>query len=329
MKIERPLVAIECTVYNHEPYLRQCLDGIVNQKTTFSYIAIVHDDASTDKSAEIIKEYSERYPEIIKPIYQSENQYSKPGKVLQRFLTQKLKESGAKYIAWCEGDDYWIDPLKLQKQVDFMESHPDYSLYFHNAHYYNEQLKQITHSYDVYPISREVPAEDIIKGGGGFCPSCSLFYRAELMEDYPEFARNYHIGDLPLQIYLAIKGKVHYSSDIMGVYRIMVPGSWTMTTYNNSRITRRIYLLNNYRRLLKSLIFLDKFNEFSNGRYHEAFESKKQENINKHVLYIGIRKRLNLVIPRNKHERTLYYIVKFGLFPVKIFLSNIKSKIRI
>ena len=126
-----PLVSIRCTVYNHEPFLRQCLDGFVMQQTTFPFEAIVHDDASTDGSVAIIREYAEKYPDIIKPIYETENQYSKRDGSLRKILEAATHPS-AKYIATCEGDDYWTDPQKLQIQVDFLESHPDYSLSAHD-----------------------------------------------------------------------------------------------------------------------------------------------------------------------------------------------------
>lgn len=112
------LVSIQCLVYNHEPYLRQCLDGFVMQKTNFKFEAIVHDDCSTDNSASIIREYAEKYPEIIKPIYESENQYSKHNGDLDRIMNSACK---GKYIAFCEGDDFWTDPMKLQKQVTAIE----------------------------------------------------------------------------------------------------------------------------------------------------------------------------------------------------------------
>mgnify|MGYP003300985894 CR=1 FL=1 len=122
------IVTIQCIVYNHEPYLRDCLEGFVMQQTDFLFVAIVHDDASTDGSAAIIREYEERYPDIIKPIYETENQYSKHDGSLGRIMNAAIDATGAKYVAMCEGDDYWTDPLKLQKQVDFMEANPEYGL---------------------------------------------------------------------------------------------------------------------------------------------------------------------------------------------------------
>lgn len=124
-EIPQPLmVTIRCCTFNQEPYIRDCLEGFVMQKTNFRFEAIVHDDASTDGTAAIIKEYAEKYPDIIKPILETENQYSKHDGSLGRIMNE---HTHGKYVAYCEGDDYWIDPLKLQKQVDFLESHPDIS----------------------------------------------------------------------------------------------------------------------------------------------------------------------------------------------------------
>ncbi len=119
------VVTIRCITYNHEPYIRQCLNGFVMQKTNFKFEAIVHDDASTDGTAAIIAEFAKKYPDIIKPLYETENQYSKRDGSLQRIMNAHMH---GKYIAYCEGDDYWIDPLKLQKQVDFLETNPEYVL---------------------------------------------------------------------------------------------------------------------------------------------------------------------------------------------------------
>ena len=119
----RPLmVSIWCTTYNHEPYIRQCLEGFVMQKTNFRFEAIVHDDASTDGTAAIIHEYAEKYPDIIKPIYKKENQYSKHDDSLGKIMDEACT---GKYIALCEGDDYWTDPLHLNKQVTFLEKNPE------------------------------------------------------------------------------------------------------------------------------------------------------------------------------------------------------------
>jgi glycosyltransferase involved in cell wall biosynthesis len=123
MKI--PLVSVCCAAYNHEQFIKECLDGFLMQKTNFVFEILINDDASTDNTASIIKEYEKKYPDIIKPIYQKENQYSKEGNVYPRFNFPRAK---GKYIAICDGDDYWTDPLKLQQQVDFLEVNSQYAL---------------------------------------------------------------------------------------------------------------------------------------------------------------------------------------------------------
>lgn len=122
------MVTVQCLAYNQEAFIRQCLDGFVMQRTNFRFEAVVHDDASTDGTPAIIREYAAKYPDIIKPILETENQYSKHDGSLKRAI---YAHTHGKYVALCEGDDYWTDPLKLQKQVDLMEAHPDCMLTYH------------------------------------------------------------------------------------------------------------------------------------------------------------------------------------------------------
>lgn len=129
------LVSICCITYNHERFIRQCLDGFLMQKTGFEFEILIHDDASTDGTAHIIREYEQKYPDIIKPIYQNENQYSKG---IPISITYNFPRAKGKYIALCEGDDYWTDPCKLQKQVDFLEHNPEYSICCHRYRVYDE-----------------------------------------------------------------------------------------------------------------------------------------------------------------------------------------------
>ena len=124
----KPLLSIICITYNHKDFIRQALEGFVMQKTNFKFEVLIHDDASTDGTADIIREYEAKYPDIIKPIYQKENQFSKGVHILKTFIYPRVL---GKYVALCEGDDYWTDPNKLQKQVDFLEAHPEYSGCFH------------------------------------------------------------------------------------------------------------------------------------------------------------------------------------------------------
>lgn len=221
---KRILVSIKCLVYNHEPYLRQCLDGFVMQKTNFAFEAIVHDDASTDGSAKIIKEYAEKYPDIIKPIYEIENQYSKKDSSLLRIMNEASK---GKYIALCEGDDYWTDPYKLQKQVDFLETHPDYVLCSHRY----QKFYQDTHSFgSIFPrdFNNDFTFDlnyYILRENWVTQPLTCMYRASAFNFDY--YTKFKNKKDLIFFYILLKKGKGILLSDCMGVYRIHQKGVWS------------------------------------------------------------------------------------------------------
>ena len=123
-----PLVSVAVITYNHENYIRQCLEGILMQKTDFPFEIIIGEDCSTDGTRKVIEEFEKKYPAIVKPIYQEKN----VGGAVNAYSYCYPRLSG-KYIAICEGDDYWTDEYKLQKQVDFLEQNPEYVLCFHRV----------------------------------------------------------------------------------------------------------------------------------------------------------------------------------------------------
>lgn len=166
-----PLVSALCVVYNQAPYLRQCLDGLVAQETSFPYEIIIHDDASTDGSADIIREYADRYPDRIRTILQEKNQFSQKKEIWATFL---IPEARGKYITFCEGDDWWCDPQKLQRQADFMEANPDVSICYHQFREY-DQLKQ-----DYLPHDNPAPKEGLYVKEllwGGYLHTTTLMIR--------------------------------------------------------------------------------------------------------------------------------------------------------
>ena len=146
-----PVVSVCVITYNHGKYIRQCLYGILMQEVTFPYEILIHDDASPDNTAEIIRKYEAKYPEIIKPIYQTVNQYSQ-GIDVGKY---NFERAVGKYIALCEGDDYWTDPKKLQIQVDFLEEHPEYVGTAHNVRTINEFGQPVDENKNPYPIQDE------------------------------------------------------------------------------------------------------------------------------------------------------------------------------
>ena len=212
-----PLVSIRCITYNHEKYIRDALEGFVMQKTNFKFEAIVHDDASTDNTAAIIQEYAEKYPEIIKPIFETENQYSKHDGSLTRIMNAACK---GKYIALCEGDDYWIDPYKLQKQVNILENHPEYSMVFHNATVLHDSSQKLDESFSNIE-NRNYTGLEIFKEWT--IPTASVMLRREIYTSdiYIKALKNkkFIYGDIILFLSCAHQGILRGMSETMSVYR--------------------------------------------------------------------------------------------------------------
>lgn len=215
-----PLVSISCVTFNHAKYICECLDSMLSQKTNFNFEIIIHDDASTDGTKEIIEEYVTKYPEIIFPIFQTENQFSKGIRgIPTRYNYVRCR---GKYIAICDGDDYWIDPQKLQKQIDFLELNPDFSICFHNMKIKDELNPSILKFTN--KNQKEISEiEDLAKGN--YIYSASTVFRKP-PNGYPDWLLEMPIGDYPLHLINAQYGKIKYIDEVMGVYRIHEGGIW-------------------------------------------------------------------------------------------------------
>jgi glycosyltransferase involved in cell wall biosynthesis len=222
------------------------------QKTNFNYEVLIHDDASTDNTANIIREYEAKYPDIIKPIYQTENQYSKGVGVTRVY---QFPRALGKYIALCEGDDYWTDPLKLQKQVDFLEGNPKFSMSFHNAII----LDEITKSEKLFchlDQKKITSISDLIQKW--YIPTASIVFRKSFLS-IPDWYKNIINGDYALEFLLAEKGPIGYIYDIMSVYRITHKG---------------ISSLDQKKRLILLIELLVTINSHFNLEYNELFRRK-------------------------------------------------------
>jgi glycosyltransferase involved in cell wall biosynthesis/GNAT superfamily N-acetyltransferase len=298
------MVSVCCVTYNHKYFIAHAIDGFLMQKTDFPFEVLIHDDASTDGTATIIREYEAKYPDIIKPIYQTENQYSKGVKIS---LTYQWIRAKGKYIAMCEGDDYWIDPYKLQKQVDFLETHEDVSMCFHNVKLINAEGKEIGNCRR-YKKDQYAPIGDLILGGGLFCPTASLVFRTQYIKfGYPDFCMNCHVGDYPLQLYLSLKGKVYYFDNEMSVYRRGIPNSWSQTF-------EKIAFSLRAKKWMSEFKMLDGINALSNYKYSSVITKRQGEYL------IGI-----ILANRNKKTeiKKIFgnYISKFQINDkIKIFL---------
>ncbi len=252
------IVSIWCLTYNHEKYIRKALDGFVSQKTKYRFEVIIHDDASNDNTIKIIEEYKKQYPEIIKPIYEDKNLYSQGIRSTRRYLEKTCK---GKYIAFCEGDDYWTDSNKLETQISFMEQHPECTLTYHPVNYVVDD--DIVGNDIRFDSLKEVTVDEIIRGGGYYCATASLVVKRSVALEYPKFREIANVGDYPLQILAAIRGKVYYLPHIMGCYRKNHPNSWS-TNFRNSKTNTRVNYFN------KEIEWLSELNKETKGRYKDS-----------------------------------------------------------
>ena len=261
--MNEPLVSVICNTYNHGPYIRQTLEGIMMQKTDFPYEVLVHDDASTDNTADIIREYEKKYPESIKPICQTENQRSRMVKIDKTFQFPRAKGC---YLAYCEGDDYWTDPNKLQRQYDALEAHPELDMCAHS-------------STRLYPDGREIlicdykeptviSAEEMILGGGLSINTCSLMLRKSIIEKGYRFY-NFWGYDYSLKILGSLRGGILCLPYNMATYRFMSgPDAWTSRVLKDSKKESE-----HTRKRLQLLDYLDEDTEY---RYTEAIQTTKR-----------------------------------------------------
>jgi glycosyltransferase involved in cell wall biosynthesis len=292
-------VSICCLTYNHSNYIRDCLNGFINQKTDFNFEILIHDDASLDNTPQIIREYEKRYPEIIKPIYQNENKFSKEGGGMN--IRYNFPRIQGKYIALCEGDDYWTDPLKLQKQVDILENNQDYILCFHDV------IIQYTrkNSYKTYrmigSLEKDIlETEDLIRPW--FIPTCSILYRKVLIDTYPKWISITDSGDIALILFLSTLGKFYYFNEVMGIYRKHDNGiSVSHTGY--SKVYSMIHLYQN-------------FNEFTNKKFEALLHKAMRSEIQGHLPEFHELRRLR----RNKKIRAIYF-VKSIAFRIRSILN--------
>ena len=232
MNMTNYTVAVWCITYNQKDFIKDALNGFIMQKTNFPFVVIVHDDKSTDGTTDIILEYAQKYPEIIIPVIETENQWSKGGlKHIVNIMNSHYRIG--KYIAFCEGDDYWTSPDKLQTQIDFLESHPEYSMCFHSA----------KKKYECNSIAwincenigdKDYDATDLFVNWT--VPTASVVCRKEAMEFYANIKGAERIQNYDIFIILscAMTGKIRGISKQMSVYRIQGEG----LTYNQKALIK-------------------------------------------------------------------------------------------
>lgn len=261
-----PLVSVVILTYNHEKYIRQSIEGCLMQETSFPYEIIIHDDASTDKSAQIIQEFAEKYPKVIVPILQTKNQYSKDKDFP---LTLLIPRARGKYIAWCEGDDYWIDPLKLEKQIAVMETDPTISMCFTASRHNfldNSKNPKVVRPYKSNCI---VSTEDMIMKSGDVADTATLVLSKKIFNQLPGWYSLSPVGDAALYLLALINGKAYYLDQVTATYNRGVPNSWTVRNRNN---------LENQKKYLINLIAMkENFDKSTDYQFHRYI--KKRNNL--------------------------------------------------
>lgn len=254
------LLSINCITYNHENYISDAIEGFLMQKTNFNFEILIGEDCSTDKTREIVEMYKKRYPDKIKIITSDKNVG------FMKNMIRLHENSKGKYIAICEGDDYWTDPDKLQKQIDYMEKNIECTLCFHATEVVKAKSKVRFGLIRPYNNNNICKTEDIIIGGGGFCPTQSLIYRKVCMDNPPNFFVESPVGDYPLQIIVSSQGYAFYINKVMSAYRKGDSGSWSnKTNSTNKQIDINEGIIN----------VLDEFDIYTDHKYNSVVNKRK------------------------------------------------------
>ena len=207
-------ISVCCITYNHEKYIAEAIESVLAQKCTYRIEMIISEDKSPDNTANIISSYAEKYPDIIKPIFNKKNLGA------QANANQALAACKGKYIAVIEGDDKWIDPYKLQKQADFMEANPDFTVCFSKAQIEDELNWEWSYDQFLPVLTREVyTIQDFILSDKNMIPTATLFFRNCLPTPMPELYLTTRSGDIVLQLLLTDKGKARYFDEAFALWR--------------------------------------------------------------------------------------------------------------
>ncbi len=303
MKQSNIEVSICCITYNQGKYIKEAIDSFLHQKTNFNYEIVIHDDASTDNTINKLKEYKKNFPEKIVLILEKENQYSKrPNSVLDIVF----KKARGKYIAVCEGDDGFIDELKLQKQYDCMEN-GNFSFCSHNTEDRDENGNLIKREEKCQ--KNIITIEDFLNGKGNMHTS-SLFFRKKDVMNMPEFYKKAKIGDLPLKLYLLSKGEAYYLNEFCSFYRHNSINSWTIKGKQN---------IEKKRENIESVISIYKdFDNYSNHKYNALIDK-----IIKRIEFEFYKSTADLKMIKKNKYKDLYKSLSI-IEKIKIRLKSIK-----
>ena len=299
--MNKPLVSILCITYNHEKYIADAIEGFLIQRTTFPIEIIIHDDCSTDRNQQIIQSYADKNPDLFRLIFQTENQYSQG----RKNMTATFPECKGKYIALCEGDDYWTTPDKLQKQVDFLENNPDYVLALHNT-FVHFETKEAPDRIAVMRIKDDLELYDFIDldyfskhGSISRGHTSSVVLRNHVVNKFPDWFKRGASGDLYLLMLITEHGKARFINEVMSVYRV-----------NFNGITRKSpahkgHVLNDNRILMLHAInqyFDKKFDHLIQKQLTEFHVAELKSYLNEEKIFPAINHTLKAIIHENSSK---------------------------
>ena len=321
MNNDRVMVSIYCLTYNHEDYIRDCLDGFIMQETDFPFEVIVHDDASTDHTADIVREYQTKYPDIIKPIFQKENQYRAKVPFIQKYI---FPEVSGKYVGVCEGDDYFTDKTKLQRQVDLMESHPECHFCVAGVEEVSINKNSLGVFHPGFPIEGEIiHPNDFIQYASKYAfQTTSYLMRYDDWKEYicnpPEFKKGTDMGDITMMLYFGSAGETGYINRIMSCYRRGAPSSFSA---NRTHWTAE-KMISHFEKQLK---VWEEFDLYSNGKFHDVCLKKVSDLL--FGYYILKNKARELMSKENKEYFSYYSLPKkMYVFAACVFKDGLKKK---
>ena len=257
-----PRVSILVITYNQEHLISQAINSILSQEVNFSYEIVIGEDASTDRTREIVVELGKQYPDKIRVLLRNPEEADRDrriglaGKI--NYLNT-LRECRGEYIAHLDGDDYFTSPHKLQRQVDFLDAHPECAICFHNvaAIYENGSAGPETLCSPEQKAITDI--EELL--WGNFIPACSIMFRREPLLEIPDWFLTVKMGDWPLNILKAQQGKIGYIDEVMAAYRVHAAGVWTLRKRSHQ--------------ILTSIRVLDNIDRDSAFKYHATIRGAK------------------------------------------------------
>ncbi|HCR53064.1 MAG TPA: hypothetical protein DIW27_01515 [Cytophagales bacterium] len=299
MDIDPFLVSVCVITYNHEKYIRQALESILAQTTSFPIEILIGEDCSTDGTRKIILEFEKRYPERIRAIL------SKVNMGANRNLIRTLEDCKGKYIAVLEGDDYWLSPLKLQKQVDFLESHPECTICFHPVEVFFQEIGMKRGVWPDYNVDEITTLTDLIKNN--YIPTCSVMYRNIQINKIPDMYYDLKSGDWPLHVMYAQLGNIGYLADVMALYRYHSTGVFSRLNFVQklkTALMAREFVYSQIPDVPKKELGVVIINNY----FHIANLYCDQNNISKAREYL---------------RRSLSYLAYFIYFPDKLYVAKV------